>query len=203
MIGLRRVRDHIPKKETVADVVSFRRELVSQLTLLSVPQILTYRQISCICMSLFACESTFRTGAALPQFLPSPQAALDALVREKELHSLNLRSSSDRQDTRSTLSNEVLFSFSLAENWLLQEFVNTLEEIVAIGRRLHGVKEWMDDEIDTELRIRAGSMMAEPPHAPLTSLVTRFGLDGVPSSISTPNASPPLSPTTSIHSRWI
>ena len=29
MVGLRRVRDHIPRKETVQDVMPFRREVVS------------------------------------------------------------------------------------------------------------------------------------------------------------------------------
>lgn len=40
-------------------------------------------------------------------------------------------------------------SFALAENALLEEFVATLEEILEIGRRLHGVEEWLTpDPVD-------------------------------------------------------
>jgi len=133
MVGIRRVRDHIPRKETVQDVMSFRREV-----------------ISCICISLFACEATFRTGSALPQFLPSPQHALDELIREKELHSINVVSPpctpGGSHGVRRVLSKEVLLSFALAENALLEEFVATLEEILNVGRRLHGIEEWLEEE---------------------------------------------------------
>ena len=47
---------------------------------------------------------------------------------------------------RRVLSKEVLLSFALAENALLEEFVATLEEILRVGRRLHGVEEWFEEE---------------------------------------------------------
>lgn len=107
-------------------------------------------QISCICISLFACEATFRTGSALPQFLPSPQHALDELIREKELHSMNVVSPActpgGSHGARRVLSKEVSLSFALAENALLEEFVATLEEILNVGRRLHGIEEWLEEE---------------------------------------------------------
>lgn len=38
-------------------------------------------QISCVCVSLFACEHVFKARQPLPQFLPSSRQALSQLER--------------------------------------------------------------------------------------------------------------------------
>ncbi|KAF8328929.1 Fusaric acid resistance protein family-domain-containing protein [Cantharellus anzutake] len=146
-IGLRRIRENIPKKETVTDVFSYRKDLVS-----------------CICVSLYASEMAFETSESLPQFLPSPQHALDALIREKHLAmqmyqltgvgawatspggsdgtaSISRdapRHGSARNRPRRTLA----ASYALAENALMEDVVKHLEELLQIMRHLHGTTTW-------------------------------------------------------------
>lgn len=166
-------------------------------------------------MCLFACEATFRTGAALPQFLPSPRHALDELIREKELHmhlrTYHLESPGSNRGVRGGLSKEVLLSFALAENALLEEFIDTLEEVLRIGRGLHGVEEWLDED---EQPVADGVSVSTEEGAysrqlfTFTASTTKPTLDSEsppwPSSVSgTPlTISPPRSPTPSIR-RWM
>lgn len=157
LIGLRRIRENIPKKETVADVLSYRKDF-----------------ISCICISLFACEMTFKTSDSLPQFLPSPQHALDALVREKQFAMQMVASSPAHGNDGSTssISKDIVprgslhrasrktlaISYALAENALLEDLAKRLEELLRIMRRLHGTTEWIP-----ELSSRSDTPGRRPP----------------------------------------
>jgi len=134
-------------KETVADVYSYRKDL-----------------ISCICISLFACETAFGTHESVPQFLPSPRHALDALIREKDLAlDQTKRPTFTRTNTPVTIifapgpttatqitppDRNLAVMFSLAENALLAEFVACLESILDIARKLHGTSTWASLEED-------------------------------------------------------
>ncbi|KAJ3553528.1 hypothetical protein NM688_g3561 [Phlebia brevispora] len=60
--GLRKIRENIPRKMTVADVFKERREFMS-----------------CVCIVLFACQHAFKAREPLPQFLPSARHALMTL----------------------------------------------------------------------------------------------------------------------------
>lgn len=146
------------------------------------------QKISCVCITLFACETTFRTGHRLPQFLPSPQHALDALIREKE-HSIQLQSALTRIHPHHVTLNEgsispgvtppkqfrrpLSLSFALAENALLEEFVSTLEELLDIGRRLHGVEEWLTPDPTEHSHEEDDIGMASHHYASLGGVDTR------------------------------
>jgi hypothetical protein len=75
---------------------------------------------------------------------------------------------------RRVLSKEVLLSFALAENALLEEFVATLEEILTIGRRLHGVEEWLEEE---DLQFSSNDVDTSKGRPTLPSLTLRLRPD--------------------------
>lgn len=117
--------------------------------------------MSCICISLFACETAFGIQRNIPQFLPSPRQALDVLVHQKEVAlreeatraAFGSRSGSSspkyyiRPHSRSHSSSGSSLSiiYSLAENAILEELVEVLETILGAARKLYGISVWTDD----------------------------------------------------------
>ena len=69
LLGLRRIRERIPRDETVKAVLSDRAEMVSA-----------------VLLNLFAVGHSLRTRSALPQYLPSPRIAVESLIDSIRLH---------------------------------------------------------------------------------------------------------------------
>lgn len=93
----------------------------------------------------------------------------------------------------------------------MEEFVSTLEEILRIGRTLHGVEEWLDeDELHHLMRAESNVTVAENettgPHvfssAASTVRPLEIHMPQLSSVPTTPAATPPRSPAASMH-RWI
>ncbi|KAI0637282.1 hypothetical protein C8Q77DRAFT_1050225 [Trametes polyzona] len=122
MTGLRKIRENIPRKETVSNVFKERREFMS-----------------CVCITLFACQHAFHAREPLPQFLPSARHAfanLEAHVqecihraREADPHALGL---------------SLVYAF--AEQEVMQNLVDTLEELLDVTGRLFGTNAWLTHE---------------------------------------------------------
>ncbi|KAJ3915272.1 hypothetical protein F5877DRAFT_81995 [Lentinula edodes] len=122
--GLRKIRENIPRRETVIEVAEERREL-----------------ISCICVSLFACEQVFLARHTLPQFLPSYRQALENLKQSIDLHIRN---------TREKLHGPMGLSliYALAETNILTDIVETIDELLELSRQLFGTAAWFDGPLD-------------------------------------------------------
>lgn len=129
LTGLRLVRASIPKKETVTAVVSQRRELVS-----------------CICVSLFACEQAFGARQPLPQFLPSAQQAL----RNLQSH-VDARIQQSRAEGLNDLGLSLVYAFAEAD--ILTNLVDTVEELLDLSRQLFGTSSWFDQSWQPDPRM--------------------------------------------------
>lgn len=122
MTGLRKIRENIPRRETVSSVFNERREFMS-----------------CVCITLYACQHAFRAREPLPQFLPSPRHALENLeahvqdsihtAREEETHAMGL---------------SLVYAF--AEQEVMKNMVDTLEELLELSGRLFGTTAWLTHE---------------------------------------------------------
>ncbi|TFK82012.1 hypothetical protein K466DRAFT_531014, partial [Polyporus arcularius HHB13444] len=122
MTGLRKIRENIPRRETVAYVFKERREFMS-----------------CVCITLYACQNAFRSRDPLPQFLPSARHAFTNLethvqecihrARMEEPHALGLS-----------------LVYALAEQEVLHHLVDTLEELLEQTGQLFGTSAWLTHE---------------------------------------------------------
>ncbi|KAI0688742.1 hypothetical protein BC835DRAFT_1407984 [Cytidiella melzeri] len=122
MTGLRKIRENIPRKITVTDVIKERREFMS-----------------CVCIALFACQHAFRAREPLPQFLPSAKHALEILethvqervlgVQERDIHALGL-----------SLVN------AFAEQEVMRNMVFTLEALLESTGSLFGTSAWLTQD---------------------------------------------------------
>jgi len=93
-------------------------------------------QISCICVSLFACEQVFRARQPLPQFLPSSKQAfktLEMCVEEQ------IRLARGKDGNLKGLS----LVYAFAESEVMEEIVDTLEEVLDLSRQLFGTSSWL------------------------------------------------------------
>ncbi|KAI0928180.1 hypothetical protein AcW2_004274 [Taiwanofungus camphoratus] len=123
MTGLRKIRENIPRRETVASVFKERREFMS-----------------CVCITLFACQHAFRAREPLPQFLPSPRHAFINLeshvqdsirqAREEDAHAMGL---------------SLVYAF--AEQEVMKSMVDTLEELLDLSGRLFGTSAWLTQDL--------------------------------------------------------
>ncbi|KAH9951443.1 hypothetical protein B0H21DRAFT_776136 [Amylocystis lapponica] len=104
MTGLRKIRENIPRKETVASVFNERREFMS-----------------CVCITLFACQHAFRAKEPLPQFLPSP--------RHAGPHAMGLSQ-----------------VYAFAEQEAMKDMVDALEELLELSGRLFGTSAWLTQD---------------------------------------------------------
>ncbi|KZT66828.1 hypothetical protein DAEQUDRAFT_729793 [Daedalea quercina L-15889] len=119
MTGLRKIRENIPRKETVSNVFNERRDFMS-----------------CVCITLYACQHAFRAREPLPQFLPSPKHALENLeahvqdsirrAREEDPHAMGL---------------SLIYAF--AEMEVMKHMVCSLEELLELTGRLFGTTAWL------------------------------------------------------------
>lgn len=120
MTGLRKVRENIPRKETVSAVFQQRREL-----------------ISCVCVSLFACEHVFKARQPLPQFLPSSRQALSQLERHVK------EQIGQRRQAGGGAQMGLPLVYAFAESEVLNDVVDTLEELLDLSRQLFGTSSWL------------------------------------------------------------
>ncbi|KAF9489836.1 hypothetical protein BDN71DRAFT_1455486 [Pleurotus eryngii] len=118
LTGIRKIREKIPRKETVTAVVTQRREFVS-----------------CVCVCLFAVEQVFRARQPLPQFLPSARLALMTL----EMH-VEERIRQSREEHLGGLGLPIVYAFAEAD--VLRELVDTLEDLLELSRQLFGTSSW-------------------------------------------------------------
>ncbi|KAI0798119.1 hypothetical protein C8Q75DRAFT_709584 [Abortiporus biennis] len=119
LTGLRKVRENIPRKETVSDVFKERQEFMS-----------------CVCIALFACQHAFRTREPLPQFLPSARHAFSSLER----HSYkSIRRT--RENDPNALGLHLIYAF--AEQEILRDLVDVLEDLLSLTGKLFGASEWL------------------------------------------------------------
>ncbi|KAK9893742.1 hypothetical protein P389DRAFT_107891 [Cystobasidium minutum MCA 4210] len=196
--GLRAIRQHIPRKLTVLDVLPQRTELISSILIV-----------------LHAISHSLHTYSPVPQFLPHPHAALDHLVAAIEEHvesfalsPLNNGSSSSHpfpslQSTLVGSSGETRlpslgtasparkadgklgfsFAFALAENEAISEAVQTLSDIVETCRELYGVASFIQqDEVENFGENVSSSYLHTPLRSPTRSSRPSF-------------SDPPVSPT--------
>ncbi|KAK1229061.1 hypothetical protein PQX77_007877 [Marasmius sp. AFHP31] len=120
LTGLRKIREHIPRQHAVAAVANERRELVS-----------------CICVSLFACEQVFGARQPLPQFLPSSRKALMHLEERVGHH---LQQTKEGHGPRG-----LSIVYTLAEAVVLADVVRSVEELSDLCRQLFGTTSWFSE----------------------------------------------------------
>lgn len=129
--GIRKARENIPRKETVNAVIAQRRELVS-----------------CVCVSLFACEQVYRVRQPLPQYLPSSRQAVQTLERHIEEHIKETQES----ETVDALGLSLIYAF--AEIDLLRDLAERLEELLDVTKQLFGSHSWFTlDEGGSTIRM--------------------------------------------------
>ncbi|CAE6420306.1 unnamed protein product [Rhizoctonia solani] len=115
MSGLRRIRENVPQKEAIHQVLQHRQHTVS-----------------CICIALFTCEHAFRSRQPLPQILPSPRKAFDELRREM-------------MDSIQSVPRATDVAYAIAENEVYDELIDALEHLITITRELFGTNAWLLD----------------------------------------------------------
>jgi hypothetical protein len=114
LTGLRKIRENMPQKDSLASVFKERRDLVSS-----------------VCLSLFACEQVFRSGQTMPQYLPSSRQAFNNLELRIEERIKQAREESSR-------SLGLMLVYSIAESEVLKNLVDTLEELLELCGQLFG-----------------------------------------------------------------
>jgi len=140
LTGLRRIREHLPRKAVVNEVLEERRNL-----------------IACVYLSLLACEHAFRSRRSLPQCLPSMRMALNQLNQAVE------RSLGMEYQANPTESGFALI-FAHVEHEALTEMVTEIENLLELCRRLFGTAAWMVGTIPQNLRTDGKSQ----PHSVMT-----------------------------------
>ncbi|KAF8682375.1 Fusaric acid resistance protein-like [Rhizoctonia solani] len=117
MSGLRRIRENVPQKEAIHQVLQYRQHT-----------------ISCVCIILFACEHAFRSRQPLPQILPSPRKAFDDLRREM-------------MDALQSTTRATDVAYAIAENEVYEELIDAIEMLITITRELFGTNRWLSDGV--------------------------------------------------------
>ncbi|EKM55792.1 uncharacterized protein PHACADRAFT_184561 [Phanerochaete carnosa HHB-10118-sp] len=119
MTGLRKIRKSIPRKLTVAEVFKERREFMS-----------------CVCITLFACQHAFRAREPLPQYLPSARRAFELL----EDH-VRKRINQAREADPEVLGLSLVYAF--AEQQVMRNMIDALEGLLELTGSLFGTSTWL------------------------------------------------------------
>lgn len=125
----------------MANVAAERQEVVrrvhtSSALLCPDQQSLLRIQMSCIGMTLFACDHSLNTHQALPEFLPSTRAAVESLKEGIQTNLMIHRQSEESGPLGLSLI------YSLAEIDLMDDIVDCLEGLHAVCRELFGSSSW-------------------------------------------------------------
>lgn len=94
--------------------------------------------MSCVCITLFACQHAFRTREPLPQFLPSARHAFDSL--ETHIYDSLVKA---REEDPHAMGMSLVYAF--AEQEVMRNMVNALEELVELTGQLFGASTWLQD----------------------------------------------------------
>lgn len=92
--------------------------------------------MSCVCLTLFACQHAFRAREPLPQFIPSARHALATLQR----HVQDCIRKARNEDSHS-MGLSLVYAF--AEQEAMKDMVNTLEELLDLTGQLFGASAWL------------------------------------------------------------
>lgn len=150
MSGLRRIRENVPQKEAIHQVLQHRQQTVSITQLCRITMLTMAPQVSCICIALFACEHAFRSRRPLPQMLPSPRKAFEALTRE----TMEALEDSPRATD---------VGYAIAENEVYDELIDALETLITVSRELFGTHAWLEESRDFMASFGYGRSGAETP----------------------------------------
>lgn len=140
--GLRTTRQEIPRTETVSPFLNERRDLVGIFNKIKQISSSKLLQISCICVSLFACEHAFRARAPLPQFIPSAKSALTVLEARTEQ-----RIRTAREERHALMGLSLTYAFAEAE--ILKDIVDALEDLLELSQQLFGSSAWLHSSMST------------------------------------------------------
>ncbi|KAL1409882.1 hypothetical protein Q8F55_003881 [Vanrija albida] len=146
---IRTLRFSLPRKATVLDVLSSRREL-----------------ISAILVCIWAVGQSFRSRSPLPQVLPSPRVPLGEVMDATDEHARQVRVLRARDNMRrraaaageaevepapeddgageSANRAELAVLYGMAENEALGEAINCIDELLAAARTLFGTQSFLD-----------------------------------------------------------
>ncbi|KAF8746407.1 Fusaric acid resistance protein-like [Rhizoctonia solani] len=116
MSGLRRIRENVPQKEAIHQVLQYRQHTV---------------HLMCLYYPL-CCEHAFRSRQPLPQILPSPRKAFDDLRREM-------------MDALQSTTRATDVAYAIAENEVYEELIDAIEMLITITRELFGTNRWLSD----------------------------------------------------------
>ncbi|THH26360.1 hypothetical protein EUX98_g7828 [Antrodiella citrinella] len=122
LTGLRKIRENLPRQESVIDVFTERRAFMSS-----------------ICILMYACQHVFRTREPLPQFLPSARHALGIL----EHHTHDCLRKAPRHDARAF---GVSLGYVFAEQETMRNMVNALEKLLELSGELFGTSAWLTQD---------------------------------------------------------
>ncbi|KAG9105867.1 hypothetical protein FRC07_009074 [Ceratobasidium sp. 392] len=119
--------------QRIADLVSGLRRIRENVPQEAIEQVLQHRQhtVSCVCIVLFACEHAFRSRRPLPQMLPSPRKAMDALTRELT-------------DVLQDVPRATDIGYAVAEQEVREEMIEALEVLIEVTRALFGTSAWLE-----------------------------------------------------------
>ncbi|KAI0075450.1 hypothetical protein K474DRAFT_1646442 [Panus rudis PR-1116 ss-1] len=119
LTGLRKIRENIPRKQAVADVFRERREFMS-----------------CVCITLFACQHAFQAREPLPQFLPSARHAFEMLEAHIYESLVNHQASEPH-----AMGLSLVYAF--AEQEVMRNMISVLEELLDLTGSLFGASTWL------------------------------------------------------------
>lgn len=136
MTGLRKIRENIPRKLTVSDVIKERREFVRFLCYLDLHKLIYACKMSCVCIALFACQHAFKAHEPLPQFLPSARHALEVLETQVQERLLAIE-----KDDIHALGLSLVNAF--AEQEVMRNMTDTLEALLESTGSLFGTSAWL------------------------------------------------------------
>ena len=149
MTGIRKIRENIPIRETVAPVLTERREFVST-----------------ICLFLYAIEHAFRARQPLPQFLPSCRAALSKLLTHIEAAIAHSNSPPHSPPGSPRMgSSDLSLVYTLAESEVLKDLVEAVESLLGTCRVLFGTATWLKDDRYKFALASGYEDLSEPPSA--------------------------------------
>jgi len=125
LTGLRKIRENIPQKESVADVFKERRDFMSAFYI-----------------SLFACEHAFHARTPIPQFLPSCRQLYSALEAHVEM---SLRQAQESPSRVPDMGLAVIYGY--AEMEAMKEMVDVLDELLQECRQVFGTSTWLPPQM--------------------------------------------------------
>ncbi len=92
--------------------------------------------MSCVCITLYACQHAFKAREPLPQFIPSTRHALQLLENQIQQHIFQLQ-----EENFNSMGLSLVNTF--AEQKVMQSMVDTLEDLLKLTSTLFGTSTWL------------------------------------------------------------